>query len=328
MMPHPTITRRRLLLGTAAIAGAGLQPAAAQGIADGKPVVIVMPYGPSAGQEVTSRILTDAFAAQFGGNFVNDYRPGAGTTVAARQVARAKPDGSTLFLATNVTFTMAQFAYRNPGFDPDKDFAHISLLADALYFMAANPKWQSIDALVAEAKRRPGELVYTSWGVGSVAHLQGMDFCRRAGIDMLHLPFNSAPQALIELIAGRADIIFTTMAAALPHVQAGRLRALATPSPQRIPSYPDLPTMVDLGFRDFVMLPWYSLSAPASTPPTLLARLEAAAIQAFGTPAAAAKLAEHGLIPAARGGADMRTRIATDRARNAELMRLAGIQPE
>ncbi len=299
-----------------------------QGFAEGRPVSIVLPYSPSAGQEVTSRVLTDGFTERFGGTYVNEHRPGAGTTVAARHVARARPDGATLLLATNVTFTMAQFAYKNPGFDPDADFAHVSLLSEALYFVAANPKWASVAALVAEAKRRPGELVYTSWGVGSVAHLLGVDFCRRNGIEMLHLPFNGTPPALIEIIAGRADVIFTTMAASLPHVQGGRLRALATPSPNRIPSFPELPTMVELGYQDFVMLPWYSLSAPAGTPPALLAQLEETAKRAFATPAAAAKLAENGLIPAARGRADMLARIVADRRRNRELMRVAGIQPE
>ena len=316
--------RRSLLVAVAAALGR----AQAQGVTEGRPVAVVMPYAPSPGQEVTFRILSEACTARLGGTYVSDYRPGAGTTVAARYVARAKPDGTTLFLATNVTFTMAQFAYRNPGFDPDTDFAHVSLLAEALYFAAAHPRWESLDALVAEAKRRPGELIYTSWGVGSVAHLLGADFCRRAGIEMLHLPFNSAPQALIELIAGRADLIFSTMAAALPHVEAGRLRALATPSPHRIPGYPALATMQELGYAGFVMLPWYSLSAPAGTPPALIAALEAAAMAGFATPDAAAKLAGHGLIPAARGGADMRARIVADRQRNAELIRVAGIQAE
>lgn len=317
---------RRALLASALAAPA---VARAQGFSEGRPVAIVLPYTPSAGQEVTSRVLTDGFAESFGGGtYVNEHRPGAGTTVAARFVARARPDGTTLLLATNVTFTMAQYAYRNPGFDPDADFAHISLLSEALYFVAANPRWQSVQQLVDEAKRRPGELVFTSWGVGSVAHLLGVDFCRRNNIEMLHLPFNGTPPALIEIIAGRADLIFTTMAASLPHVQAGRLRALATPSPTRIPSFPDLPTMQELGYQDFVMLPWYSLSAPPGTPPALLAQLEESIRRAFATTAAAAKLAENGLLPAGRGRADMLARIAEDRRRNRELMRIAGIQPE
>ena len=320
-----TLSRRALLGSTLALPGL----ARAQGFTDGRPVSIVLPYTPSAGQEVNSRILTDSLTEYFrGGTYVNEHRPGAGTTVAARHAARAKPDGTTLLLATNVTFTVAQFAYRNPGFDPDADFAHISLLSEALYFLAANPKWQSVEELVAAAKRRPGELVFTSWGVGSVAHLLGVDFCRRNGIEMLHLPFNGTPPALIEIIAGRADMIFSTMAAALPSVQSNRLRALATPSPQRIASHPDLPTMQELGYQDFVMLPWYSLSAPAATPPALLAQLEEATMRGFATPAAAAKLTENGLVPAGRGRADMLARIAEDRRRNQELMRVAGIQPE
>jgi tripartite-type tricarboxylate transporter receptor subunit TctC len=133
--------------------------ARAQGFAEGKTISIVLPYAPSAGQEVTSRILTEAYTERLGGTYVNIHRPGAGTTIAARSVAQARPDGTTLLLATNVTFTMAQFAYRNPGFDPDSDFAHISLLSEALYFVAANPRWQSVEQLVAEARRPPGELV-------------------------------------------------------------------------------------------------------------------------------------------------------------------------
>ncbi len=330
------MTRRRGAFGRRAMAAAAMAAAAGRGgaaraqglLVGGRPVSIVLPYAPSAGQEVVSRILIDACTERLGGTFVTDHRPGAGTTVAARHVARARPDGATLFLATNVTFTQAQFAYRNPGYDPDADFAHIGLLAEALYFMAANPKWDSVEALVAEAKRRPGELSYTSWGVGTVAHLLGVDFCRRAGIEMLHVPFNGAPQALIEIIAGHADVIFTTVAASLPHVQADRLRALATPSPQRVPGYPSVPTMVELGYAGFVTLPWYSLSAPAGTPPALLSALEGTTIAAFGAPAASARLAEHGLVPAARGASAMRERILSDRTRNAELMRIAGIQPE
>ena len=324
-MTLPMTRRKLFVLGTGM---AYADEAFAQSFTAGRPVSIILPYAPSAGQEVTSRIFIDACVEKFGGSFVMDHRPGAGTTVAARHVARARPDGTTLFIATNVTFTMAQFAYRNPGYNADSDFAHLSVLTEALYFLAANPKWRSVEALVAEAKKRPGELVFTSWGVGSVAHLLGVDFCRRNGIEMLHIPFNGTPPALIEIIANRADMIFTTMAAALPHVQAGRLNAIATPSPNRIPSFPDLPTMVELGYEGFLMLPWYSLSAPAGVPTEILAALEEVAVNAYAQPSARAKLAEHGLIPAARGANAMKERIVQERVRNAELMRAAGIVPE
>jgi tripartite-type tricarboxylate transporter receptor subunit TctC len=153
-------TRRGLLrtVGAAALATGG---AHAQG---GRTTSLVMPYAPSGGQELISRILIDGFSGRFPGNFVTDHRPGAGTTLAARYVARARPDAQTLLVGTNVTFAQAQFAYRNPGYDPDRDFTHISLLAEALYLLAVNPKWQSVEEIVAEARRRPGQLAYTSWG--------------------------------------------------------------------------------------------------------------------------------------------------------------------
>jgi tripartite-type tricarboxylate transporter receptor subunit TctC len=323
----PVVRRRALLQGVVA-ASACAGAAHAQAIAGGKPVAIILPYGPSGGQEVLSRILIDAFTERFGGTFVTDHRPGAGTTLAARYVARSRPDGTTLFLATNVTFAQAQFAFRNPGYDPDADFAHISLLAEALYFMAAHPRWESLEALVAEARRRPGQLAYTSWGIGSVAHLLGVDLCRREGIDMIHVPFNGSPPALMEVVAGRADVIFSTLSTCLPHVEANRLRALATPSPQRIPAFPEVKTMVELGYQDFVTLPWFSLSAPANTPPALLAEIEEATIAALGTETARRKLAELGLVPAAQGSAAMRARIVRERAINKNLMTQAGVEPQ
>ncbi|MCW8085588.1 Bug family tripartite tricarboxylate transporter substrate binding protein [Sabulicella glaciei] len=318
-------TRRALLGG--AMAGAALcaGTASAQG---GRVTSLVMPYAPSGGQELLGRILIEGFAERFGGSFVMDHRPGAGTTLAARHVARARPDAQTLLVGTNVTFAQAQFAYRNPGYDPDRDFAHISLLAEALYFLCVNPKWQSVQEVVEEARRRPGQLAYTSWGVGSVAHLTGVDFCRREGIDMIHVPFNGTAAAVTEVIAGRADFIFCILSSCLPHVEAGRLRAVATPSPERIPGFPEIRTMVEHGYSDFVQLPWFSLSGPAGLPEETALALEEVTRAAFAKESAKQRLAALGLVPAARGAADMRARIASDRVTNQRLMHQAGIEPQ
>lgn len=324
---HSNIGRRALLAAAAVTAATGGR-AEAQGLAGGKPVSIILPYAPSGGQEVLTRLLSETFMKRFGGTYVAEHRPGAGTTLAARHVARARPDGTTLFLATNVTFSQAQFAYRNPGFEPDTDFTHISLLAEALYFMAVTPQWESIGQLVAEARRRPGELAFTSWGVGSVAHLLGVDFCRREGIDMIHVPFNGTAPALTEVMAGRAAMIFCIMSTCRPHVEGGRLRALATPSPQRIPDFPEVKTMVELGYPDFVTLPWFSLSAPAGLPAEMASALEAATIEAMSSDEAKQRLSQLGLIPAARGANDMRARIQSDRVVNERLMRQANIEPQ
>lgn len=320
-----TITRRGLMRTASAAAALAAGSAQAQG---GRTTSLIMPYAPSGGQELISRVLIEGLAGHFPGNFVTDHRPGAGTTLAARYVARARPDAQTLLVGTNVTFAQAQFAYRNPGYDPDADFTHISLLAEALYLLVVNPKWGSLQEIVAEARRRPGQLAYTSWGVGSVAHLTGVDFCRREGIDMIHVPFNGTGAAVTEVIAGRADFIFCIMSSCLPHVEGGRLRAVATPSPARIPAFPEIKTMVELGYPDFVQLPWFSLSGPAGLPPETAAALEEATKAAFATEAARQRLSALGLVPAARGGAEMRARIASDRAVNRRLMQQAGIEPQ
>lgn len=317
-------TRRHLMRMAGAAAAAGMSGAHAQG----RTTALVMPYAPSGGQELISRILIEGFSERFSGNFVTDHRPGAGTTLAARYVARARPDAQTLLVGTNVTFAQAQFAYRNPGYDPDKDFTHISLIAEALYLLVVNPKWQSVQEIVAEARRRPGQLAFTSWGVGSVAHLTGVDFCRREGIDMIHVPFNGTGPALTEVIAGRADFLFCIMSSCLPHVEDGRLRAVATPSPERIPVFPEIRTMVELGYPDFVQLPWFSLSGPAGLQEDIAAALEEATKAAFATDSAKRRLAALGLVPAARGAADMRSRIVSDRAVNQRLMQQAGIEPQ
>lgn len=323
------ITRRSFVAGGAAagvLGGSALQaPALAQ---DRRTISLVFPYAPSGGQEMVSRVLVEGLTAKVPGNYVNDHRPGAGTTLAARHVARARPDGQTLFIGTNVTFSQAQFAYANPGYDPDKDFTHISLLAEALYLVTVNPRWQNLEELVSEARKRPGELAYTSWGVGSVAHLLGVDFCRREGIDMIHVPFNGTGPALTEVIAGRAELIFCIMSSCLPHVEAGRLRAVATPSPNRIPAFPDTKTMVELGYPGFVQLPWFSLSAPPGLPEELAAAFEEGAKAAFASESARQRLSALGLVPAARGRRDMQDRIVQDRAINERLMKQAGIEPQ
>jgi len=331
MTSHRTMPGRRALMrGAASLAAGGVAGgvARAQGVAGGRPSTLFLPYAPSGGQEVISRILLDALAARFGGTFVAEPRPGAGTTLAARHVARARPDGTALLLGTNVTFSQAEFAYREPGYDPDRDFTHLGLLAEALYLVTANPRWESLEAVAAEARRRPGRLAFTSWGIGSVAHLLGVDFCRRQGIDMIHVPFSGTAPAVTEVVAGRADVIFCIVSSCLPFVESGQLRAVATPSPRRIPGFPGVPTMVELGHDGFETLPWFSLSGPANMPPPLAAALEETTRAAFAAPDAGARLARLGLVPAARGAADMRARIIADRAVSGRLMRQAGIEPQ
>ncbi|MBR0682319.1 tripartite tricarboxylate transporter substrate binding protein [Roseomonas eburnea] len=294
----------------------------------GQTTSLVIPYAAGGSPDVLGRIITQGFAERTGATFIMDHKPGASTTLAARHVARARPDGATLLMGTIVTFTMAPYALRNLGYDPVGDFAHITQIAETLFVMVAHPRWESLDHVLAEARRRPGQLTYATWGVGSTSHLGMVDLMQRTGTELLHVPFNGTPPALTETIAGRTDVMISTFAPAKPHVESGRLRALGMVSAARTPALPDVPTMTELGQRDFVVGGWFSLQAPAGTPKPILDRVNDLAKEAFGTPAAAETFARLGFAAAEPGPEALIARIRRELDQNRELMRRAGIQPE
>jgi tripartite-type tricarboxylate transporter receptor subunit TctC len=333
-MPHPGAPgpgRRALLTAAAAAPLAAPFPARAQSTAawpGGQTVSVVIPYAPGGASDVVGRLLTAGLQERLGGAFVMDHRPGASTGLAARHVARAKPDGLTLLLGTIATFTLTPLAFRAPGYDPIADFEHITMLCETLSLLVAHPRWSSLGGLLAAAKTKPGALSYASWGVGTTAHLPMVDLCGRAGVEMLHVPYNGAPPALTDIIAGRTDCMFALLAACKPHLEAGRLRALAVPTPARPAALPDVPTFEELGFSDFVYTGWYSLEAPTGTPEPILDRLSDAAIDTFKDPRTRELMASQGIARAPGGKKALLARIEHELPLHRELMRKAGMVPE
>jgi tripartite-type tricarboxylate transporter receptor subunit TctC len=242
-------------------------------------------------------------------------------------VARARPDGRTLLLGTVVTFCMAPLALREPGYDPVTDFTHLTALCDTEALLVANPKYESLAQLFDAARARPGQLSYASWGVGTTAHLPMVDLTGRAGIDMLHVPFNGSPPAMTEVIAGRVDCMIALVAACRGHVEGGRMRALGTVNKERIAAFPDVATVAEQGFQGFGGGAWYSLSGPPGMAPDLQARITAAATESFNTPATIAYMRERGLAPSEAGGAALVARIRRELETNRTLMERAGIMP-
>lgn len=331
MRPRPS---RRALLGTAILAPV-LAPALVRaqgrgpdGWPNGRTVSLVLPFTPGGGTDVVARVLIDGFTETFGGNFVMEHRPGATTTVGARHVARARPDGLTLFLGSNSAFAQAPYAYRNPGYDPLADFTHVSLLFASAYLLVANPKWQSFGQVVEAAKRAPNAVTYGTWGAGSTAHLLMLDMNARTGTEMLHVPFGGPAPALTEILAGRVDMMFTTFAPARGHVLDGRLRALGTPHEQRLKAVPEVPTMIELGLADFLVSAWWCLAGPAGLPAPLTAALDQAVRHAVARPAAQPMIENFGLLPLPLGPEAFVERTRKDLAQNRDLMRRAGIVPE
>jgi tripartite-type tricarboxylate transporter receptor subunit TctC len=320
------IDRRALLVATPALLAA--PSLRAQGAwPGGQPVSVVIPYAAGGATDVVARVLLDGLTAKLGGTFVMDHKPGASTTIAGRHVARARPDGHTLLLGTNVTFTTAPHALRTPGFDPVADFDHVTMLCEPLFLLVAHPRWGNLAALIDAAKARPGALSYATWGVGSSSHLAMVDLLGRAGAEMLHVPFNGSPPALTETMAGRTDAMMSTFAPARPQVEGGRVAALGMGSAVRATSLPQVATIAEQGYPGFAVSGWFSLSAPKGTPAPVLERLGAAAAEAFATPEAAAVFDRLGFIGAAPGRQAMVSRLQAELASNAELMRRAGIEP-
>ncbi|MCW8084545.1 Bug family tripartite tricarboxylate transporter substrate binding protein [Sabulicella glaciei] len=320
------IERRALLASPVLLA----LPARAQAWPGGQTVSVVLPYSPGGSTDVLGRILTQGLSERLGGTFIMDHKPGATTTLGARHVARARPDGHTLFLGTVVSFTMAPFALRNIGYDPVNDFAHLTMLAETGFVLVAHPRTPTVQSLVEAAKARPGQLSYATWGVGSSSHLLMLDFMRRTGTDMLHVPFNGSPPGLTETMAGRIDAMMTVVAPARPQIEGGRLAGLAIPSAVRLEALPDVQTVeeVGTGLAGMRSAGWFSLQAPAGTPQPIQERLAQAAAESFRTPAAKAQLAQLGFLETPPGPGPLRARIGEELALHRDLMARAGIQPE
>lgn len=313
---------RRAALAVPLLAAPFLQARAQSG-----PTSIVIPYGAGGASDVVGRLVTEGLSQRLGGTFIMEHKPGASTTIAARHVARAQPDGKTLLLATVVTMAMAPLAIREPGYDPVNDFTHLTGLCTTEAWLVAHERWGSLEALFAAARQRPGQLSYASWGVGTTAHLPMLELTARAGVEMLHVPFNGAPPALTEVISGRVDCMIILVAASRGQVEAGRVKVLGAVNKERIGAFPAIPTVAEQGFPGFGGGAWYSLHGPRGMPEALATRITQAAIESFSTPEAVAFMRGRGLAPDEFGSAALSARIPRELEQNRELMSRAGITP-
>ncbi|WP_052388662.1 Bug family tripartite tricarboxylate transporter substrate binding protein [Belnapia moabensis] len=315
--------------GLIAAGGAMAAPALAQAPwPAAQTVAVVIPYAPGGASDVIGRLVTQTLSERLGGTFVMDHKPGASTSLAARLVARAKPDGMTLLLGTIATFTLTPLALRNPGYDPLADFVHVTQVCETLSVLVAHPRWASFEALIAAARAKPDSLSYATWGVGTTAHLPMLDLLGRVGAEMLHVPYNGSPPAMTDTIAGRTDCMFALYAACKGHLEEGRLKGLAQPVATRPAAIPDVPTFAELGIPDFVYTGWYGVQAPAGTPRTITERIERALTEGLAEPRIQAFMATQGIGPSPMGGAAAVARIERELPQNRTLMQRAGLSPE
>ncbi len=326
--PHRRPNRRDSIATLAALCATLALPglAAAQTAWPTKPVRIVVPFAPGGTTDILARVLAPELSKVFGQSFVVDNKAGAGGNIGAEIVAKSPADGTTLLMGTVGTHGINKALYAKLPYDPQKDFAPVTLVAGVPNVMVMNTRRAqelgiaSVADFVRYAKAHPGRLNMASSGNGTSIHLAGELFKSRNGIFMTHIPYRGSGPALKDLIGGAVDVMFDNLPSAMPHIQSGSLKAFAVTSSQRSAALPDLPTVADAGkLPGFEASSWFGLLAPAGTPPDVVARLQQETAKALALPAVKERLLAQGAIPGGNSPAEFAQQI------DAEITKWAGV---
>jgi tripartite-type tricarboxylate transporter receptor subunit TctC len=293
-----------------------------------RPVTLVVPYEAGGIVDLTARLMADHLAKVLPQPFVIENRAGAGGTIATQHVARAKPDGHTLLVASVAQIAIAPLI-QEVKYDPVKDFAPVSMFSSGVIALAVNAEVAASNtaALIALAKGQPGKLAYSSAGFGSFSHLGGAMFASQAGLELLHVPYKGAVPAVQALLTGQVQVYVGNFAELHPLVQTGKIRILATATARRLADRPELPTIGET-LPGFQMAGWQGLLAPAQTPAAVLARLEQEAVAAARSATAVARLKSISVNAVGSTSADFAASIARDLALYREVTRAAGLQKQ
>lgn len=240
-----------------------------------KPLRLISPYAAGGGSDTLARIIGQKLLESWGQPVVVDNRPSAGGNLGAELVAKAAPDGYTLFVTPSAVLTINPHLYAKLRYDTFKDFTPVIAATNSPYFLVTHPKIPALNVkeLIAHAKANPGKLNYSSSGNGSSTHLAGVLFNTLAGIDVVHIPYKGAAPAIVDLLAGNIQMRFSSVVPVLPHVRGGRLRGLAMSSAKRYSPMPEVPTIAESGLPGYVVESFYVIVAPAATPRPIVTKL-------------------------------------------------------
>ena len=317
---------RRTLL-TAASFGIAGHAHAQSGEWPARPVTITVPYVPGGPSDILARSLAQQMQTATSQNFVVENRPGANGTVAAQYVARQPADGSVLFIAASGILTVNPLIMPRAGYDPQADFTPITIAISAPNLLVVNPALPATNfsELLAWLRANPGRASYGSSGIGSSEHL-GMELLRqRTGIDVTHIPYGGGAAAVTDLLGGTLQLALLNIATVAPHVQAGRLRAIAVGGRARHALLPDIPTVTEAGVADFFSGSWHAIAAPRGMAETLADRIHAACVTALRVPDVSHRFATIGFAVEASGRASMAATIARELAAWRAVVRAANI---
>jgi len=294
-----------------------------------RPIRLLVPFAAGGGSDATARILTPKLHEAMGQAWVVDNRGGAGGNLAAEIVAKANPDGHTIFLGFNTVLTVNPTLYKLP-FSMEKELAPVTLLATAQYIMVVHPSVpaNNLKEFIALAKAKPGSLNFSSGGMGTPLHMAAELFSKRAGIRMTHIAYKGGSPAATALLGGEVQLLFGSIAASMPHVKTGRLKAFATTGARRSKVAPELPTMIELGFPGFDVGSWYAFLVPTGAPASVIRRLRDESLKVIAMPDVQQSLTRQGLEPETSTPQELAARIKSETATWAQVIKDAGIKGE
>jgi tripartite-type tricarboxylate transporter receptor subunit TctC len=325
------IDRRRLLelaAASALVPGFTAGPACAQAWPR-RFVRLVVPFPPGGGTDAVARILANRLSEVWGQQMVIENKGGAGSNIGAEAVARSEPDGYTV-LVGSLPLAVNRYLYPSLSYDPIADFAPVTLLAlyPNLMVVPNSSPATSVMEFIAHAKANRGKITFASSGTGTSTHLSGELFKRTTGIEMTHVPYRGVALALNDVIPGRVDVMFNTMAGVLQQVRSGQLRGLAVTSAQRFPTAPDLPTVAESGVPGFDVSSWYALFVPAKTPNEIVRKLHADTVAVLAEPATKERLEKTGVMVAASTPEQLGAHLKAETELWGPVIKAAGIKAE
>ncbi|MDO9115483.1 MAG: tripartite tricarboxylate transporter substrate binding protein [Polaromonas sp.] len=327
---HPRLARRTLLAAacTLGLAAVGLSPATvlAQDYPS-RPVKLIVPFGPGTTTDIISRVIGEALAKPLGQAVIVENRAGAGGAIGSDLVAKSPADGYTLVMGTVGTHAINATLYKKLPYDPLRDFAPVAFAGytPTLLVVAANSPFKSVKDLAAQAAK-PGGVSFASAGNGTSGHLAGELLKARLGGEMVHVPYKEGGLAMSDVMGGQVQFMFYHPAAVLPHIKAGKLRALGASSAKRSAAAPDVQAIAEQGAGDFDLVAWFMIYAPAATPAPVLARLRDAAAQAMASSEVVARLGAQGLELRSMKPEELAAFGRTEISKWSELVKRSGAQ--
>ena len=297
---RPVTSRRQFALGllaTAALSsGLATTAAQAQPAFPSRPLSIIVPFAAGGATDILARIVGQALATEIGQSVIIENRPGAGGNIGGQLAAKANPDGHTLFMGAVGTHAINPSLYKKMPYDPIKDLAPLTRVANVPNLLVANPQqpFKTVQELIAYAKAHPGKVNFGSSGNGTSIHLSGEMFSHMAKVDIVHVPYKGSAPAMNDLLGNQIAIMFDNMPSALQYVRAGKLNALGVTSAKRSPELPNVPTIAEAGVPGYEASSWFGLFVPAATPAAVQARLHAALVKVLAQPDVKKRMADQG----------------------------------